>query len=683
MLIYHTGGRGLPPVFQFALHMTGQASDIHVCPKCGTSLDVSSLGFYAEVRCPVCGENGRVHSSLANFRIESILGIGGMSVVFRARDLVLGRELAVKVLNDSYRDNPERISRFESECSMMARVRHENVVSVYTAGWSRGQFYIAMEKVEGKNLELLLSEHKCLMQDEALDVIYQVASGLQAAKNAGVLHRDMKPGNIIITPDGLAKVLDFGLSLDDRPDAAREEIIWATPFYVPPETLEGKPEDARTDIYALGMTLRSMITGVVNYSESVEDLGALLKLKREMKPMSELYPHLDEALCDLIDRMTAFKPDDRPADYEVLLDEIEEVKSGIGKASEELQKRRRNRQYGVLSIIGVVLIGLIAALVVALFSPPPPLYKSVPVPSLASWPEIEALQKACNQLADGDSEGASLTFTQLSKQASDPGIRLTAFLMNRMTDEEFTSLSAEDLSMFRQLIDGAAAGHSAARRLAACCSSLPSLFESQQVMPESASSDLPPPLRAAVLMMAAHSHIVNGKTEQATGCLDAALAELAASPVTAIMVDDVRHKRQNLPRVMVQGSRKRVRLLMASGNPASALDVLRKIDTGNFTPLELAEHGVQQEYCRVAAEAFAMLKRHFPGQFQPEAEPEQIRGLAKKLGKAYLDDELYSLCWLLRGDYNRAFEANPHKNNAESREPFAVLMRDWKQRLGM
>lgn len=663
--------------------MTGQSSDIHVCPKCGTSLDVTSLGFYAEVRCPVCGENSRVHCSLANFRIESVLGIGGMSVVFSARDLVLGRELAVKVLNDSYRDNPERISRFESECSMMARVRHENVVSVYTAGWSRGQFYIAMEKVEGKNLELLLSEHKCLMQDEALDVIRQVASGLQAAKNAGVLHRDMKPGNIIITPDGLAKVLDFGLSLDDRPNAAREEIIWATPFYVPPETLEGKPEDARTDIYALGMTLRSMITGIVNYAESVEDLGALLKLKREMKPMGELYPHLDEALCDLIDHMTAFDPSNRPIDYEVLLDEIDEVQSGIGKASDELKKHRRNRLYGVLFTIGVVLIGLIAALGVAFFSSPPPLYKSVPVPTRVSWPEMESLKIACDQLADGDSEEAAQTFTRLSEQARDPIVRLTAFLMKRMKDDEFVNLTAEDLAVFRQLIDAAAAGNSAAQNFAARCASLPTLFESQQVMPESVSADFPSPLRAAVLMMAARSYIVNGKAEQATHCLNAALKELETSPLTAMMVDDVRHQRQNLPRVMVQGSRKRVRFLMSSGKPASALDVLRKMDTGNFSPLELAEHGVQQEYCRVAAEAFAMLQRHFPEQFNPEAEPEQIRILAKKLGKPYLDDELYSLCWLLRGDYNRAFDANPHKNNGESREPFAILMRDWKQRLGM
>ena len=209
-------------------------SDVCTCPACGTVMDVSTLGFYAELACPICGEVCRVHTELANFRIEGVLGVGGMSVVFHARDLVLGRELAIKVLNDVYRDTPERIARFESECAMMARVRHENVVSVYSGGWARGQFYIAMEKVEGRNLELLLAEHKCLMPDEALDVVRQVASGLQAAAEAGVLHRDMKPGNIIITPEGLAKVLDFGLSLEDRPDARREETIWATPFFVPP-----------------------------------------------------------------------------------------------------------------------------------------------------------------------------------------------------------------------------------------------------------------------------------------------------------------------------------------------------------------------------------------------------------------------------------------------------------------
>lgn len=676
-------GEGDFPRFLLHTPMTEHPSDIHFCPKCGTTLDVSSLGFYAEVQCPTCGEMSRAHCSLANFRIENILGIGGMSVVFSARDLVLGRELAVKVLNDSYRDNPERISRFESECSMMARVRHENVVSVYTAGWSRGQFYIAMEKVEGKNLELLLSEHKCLMQDEALDVIRQIAAGLQAAKNAGVLHRDMKPGNIIITPEGQAKVLDFGLSLDDRPDAVREEIIWATPFYVPPETLEGKPEDARTDIYALGMTLRSMITGVINYSETLDDLGALLRLKREMKPMGELYPHLDETLCDLIDHMTAFEPSNRPADYEELLDEIVEVQSGIGKASDELKKHRRNRRLTAMVSIGVILAGLGAAAGVAFMSSPPPVYETVSVKSRVAWGEKETLQRACEQLSDGDAESAEQLFHQLYEQGKDPAVRLASFLMYLLSSEAKAVLSAEDIAVFRSLIEEAASGGQHARRLADLCAELPAKFEARQVMPECVPAEMPAALRSAILMAAARSYISLGKATEATSCLDAAAEAMRSSSVTDIMAEEVRNQRQNLPRVMVQESRKHVRSLMISGKPVAALDLLCRMDTTRFTPLELAEHGVQQEYCRIAAEAFSMLQRHFPEQFQPEATPEQIKDLAKKLAKPYLADELYSLCWLLRGDYVRAFDTNPHKNNAESREPFAVLMRDWKQRLGM
>ena len=118
-------------------------AEIWQCPDCGAELDVSALGFYAQVTCPDCGQSEYVHTMLSNFRVEGVLGIGGMSVVLRARDLVLDRSVAIKVFNDAYRNQPDRISRFENECAMMAKVRHDNVVSVYSAGRARKQFYIA------------------------------------------------------------------------------------------------------------------------------------------------------------------------------------------------------------------------------------------------------------------------------------------------------------------------------------------------------------------------------------------------------------------------------------------------------------------------------------------------------------------------------------------------------------
>ena len=199
--------------------------------------DISQLGFFVEIACPQCAERTVVHSLLGNYKIDSVLGIGGMSVVFHATDLILGRSLAIKVLNDVYRHESERIAGFENECSLMAKVRHENVVSVYSAGWARGQFYIAMELVEGRNLELIVADRGFLLPADALEIVRQVALGLQAAHEAGLLHRDVKPGNVIITTEGQAKVLDFGLSLEDKPGADAGEIIWATPYYAPPETL--------------------------------------------------------------------------------------------------------------------------------------------------------------------------------------------------------------------------------------------------------------------------------------------------------------------------------------------------------------------------------------------------------------------------------------------------------------
>lgn len=661
--------------------MTAPA-ELFICPSCDTQMNVSELGFFAELECPICGGVYRVHDTLANFRIDGILGVGGMSVVFSARDLVLGRELAIKVLNDIYRDNPERINRFEQECAMMARVRHENVVSVYSAGWSRGQFYIAMEKVAGRNLELLLAEHKCLMQDEALDVIRQIASGLKAAQEVGILHRDMKPGNVIITPEGQAKVLDFGLALEDRPDAVREEIIWATPFFVPPETLEGKTEDARTDIYALGMTLRSMVTGVTNFSESLHELSALLEKKRDLKPMTALYPNMDEGVCDLIDHMTAFDPKDRPANYEELLDEIAEVQNSVGGVAVEMKKHRRRKLRCLLGGFAVVLLGGISALCVALLTSPPPIEEFVDIPSQLQWSERDALLGACELFEDGDVDSAGESFRELFEKSTTPAVKLAAFLMLGLADG-MSNVSPEFLQQFKELIAGAESGNSSDFALAERCKTIPSLIENRQLTPESLSPELSAPLRSAILLLGARYSVKQGDGETASRCLNAAMECMSLSPITCTLVESMRTQLRNLPGIMAQQMRQQVRVYMRSGELAVALESLRKMDTSHFSPLEQAEHAVQMEYCKVAIEAFDLLKRKFPEEFRPNATPDELKVLAAQLGNAQLADELYSLVCLLQGDYVRAFESNPYKDKTDSRNPFAILMRDWKQRLGM
>ena len=334
-----------------------KGTEIWVCPQCGFRMDIAPLGLYAEVQCPRCFRTERVHAQLGNFRLDAVLGIGGMSVVYRAFDVVLHRALALKVLNDTFRDQPERIERFENESAMMARVRHENVTSVYSAGRAYGQFYIAMELVEGVNLEYMVTAKKTMPAKQALDIIRQVASGLQAANEAGLLHRDMKPGNVLITPEGRAKVIDFGLAMDSREDDT-EEIIWATPYYVPPETLQRKPEDVRTDIYALGMTLRFLLTGVERFNGDVSSLNALIQRKRKLVPLAKERPDIAPSLAELVDHMTAFAAVDRPASYSELIEEIDEVSTELDHAIEPTTNGKRHRS---VLIKGGILAGCFVA----------------------------------------------------------------------------------------------------------------------------------------------------------------------------------------------------------------------------------------------------------------------------------------------------------------------------------
>lgn len=638
-------------------------------------MEVGAFGFYAEVECAVCGARSRVNDTLANFRIEGVLGVGGMSVVYRARDLVLGRELAIKVLNDLYGDNPERISRFEDECALMAKVRHENVVSVYSAGWAKGRFYIAMEMVEGRNLELLLEEHRCLMQDEALDVVHQVAAGLQAAQLAGVLHRDMKPGNVIITPEGRAKVLDFGLALEDRPDALKEEIIWATPFYVPPETLMGQTEDARTDIYALGMTLRGLVTGVTNFSVAPQGFEELLEFKRRMKPVQEMYPNLDEGLCDLINRMTAFQPENRPAGYAELLDEISEVQAAVGGVSQELARSRRRRAWWIGGSVGVAALGAVAAVLSAFLSPRPAVQEFVTVPSRVVRSDFDLLTAACDCLKEEEYERAAEIFTNLAaSETSAPSSRLAAMLMLPVAELPLQRESAADAELYARQVEAAAAGKPYEQRLAAACrelsknGSLPA-----GMMPAS----LPAPLKSGVLLQSARQYMTEGNLSSAMACLEAAEISMRLSEVTAPLVAEVQQLRQNLPRRMAAAGRARVRTLMASGQVAQALDVLSGLNQELYSPLERAELLVQSEVCRVAVEAFALLERRCGNQFSPTADPGELKGLAAMLAQDKLSAEMYALAWLLRGEYAKAFEVNPYRNSPDSRAPFAILMRHW------
>src|SRR5512143_425395 len=216
-----------------------------------------------------------IGTSLSHYRITERLGAGGMGEVYRAEDTSLNRHVAIKVLPDEFSHDPERLARFEREAKVLASLNHPNIAAIHGLEQADGQRFLVLELVEGQTLAHRLLKGP-LPVAEALDVCRQVAEGLEAAHEKGVIHRDLKPANIQLTPDGKVKILDFGLAraFHDQPSdmdqthsptiteaMTRPGVVLGTAAYMSPEQARGKAVDKRTDIWGFGCVLYECLTG--------------------------------------------------------------------------------------------------------------------------------------------------------------------------------------------------------------------------------------------------------------------------------------------------------------------------------------------------------------------------------------------------------------------------------------
>jgi serine/threonine-protein kinase len=255
-------------------------------------------------------------SEFAGHRIDGIAGHGGMGVVYRATDLVLLRTVALKLIAPSLASDPVFRTRFEHECRMAAAIDHPNVVQVYHAGEERGLLYVTMRYVEGTDLRQMLEECTRLAPERALALVVQVAAGLDEAHRHGLVHRDVKPGNVLVAArDGRehAFLTDFGLTKGQLADAelTRPGFAIGTADYMAPEQARGAEVDARADVYALGCLLYRILTGDVVY-ERDSDLDKLFAHVHEPPPsLLAAAPELPAALDDVLQKALAKSPDDR------------------------------------------------------------------------------------------------------------------------------------------------------------------------------------------------------------------------------------------------------------------------------------------------------------------------------------------------------------------------------------
>lgn len=257
------------------------------------------------------------------FRLGRELGHGGMATVYLGHDSELDRPVAVKVLAENLAGDPAFRERFLREARLAARLSHPNVVSVYDAGEDDGRPYIVMECVEGETLADLLRARGRLPADEAVGLALQACRGLAHAHDAGLVHRDVKPQNLLLREDGTLKVADFGIARAAEGTALTQAgTVLGTAAYLSPEQALGEEVTAATDVYSLGAVLYELLTGRPPYEfDSLGDLAAK-QSAGEITPVSELEPKVPRRVEDAVMRSLARNPDYRPSSAAELAREL-------------------------------------------------------------------------------------------------------------------------------------------------------------------------------------------------------------------------------------------------------------------------------------------------------------------------------------------------------------------------
>ncbi len=244
------------------------------------------------------------------YELQSRIAIGGMGEVWQATDLVIGRQVAIKILKDEYLGDPGFLERFRAEARHAALVNHEGIANVFDYGEEDGSAYLVMELVPGEALSTILEREHVLSTDKVLDIVAQTANALQAAHAAGLVHRDIKPGNLLITPDGRVKITDFGIAriADQVPLTATGQVM-GTVQYLSPEQASGHPASPTTDIYSLGIVAYEALAGRRPFTGESQVAIAMAQIN-ETPP--DLPVTVSEPVRNLVYACIAKNPADRP-----------------------------------------------------------------------------------------------------------------------------------------------------------------------------------------------------------------------------------------------------------------------------------------------------------------------------------------------------------------------------------
>jgi serine/threonine-protein kinase len=270
------------------------------------------------------------------YRVVSRLGSGGMAEVYLAHDQLLGREVAVKILHHHFAEDQEFVERFRREASSAAALSHPNIVGIFDRGEWNGTYYIAMEYVAGRSLKAIVRDHGALEPAVAIDTVIQILSAARSAHRRGVIHRDLKPHNVILDEDGRARVTDFGIARAGASDMTMTGSVMGTAQYLSPEQAQGYAVSASSDIYSVGVILYELLTGVVPFQGETAVAIAFKQVSATPRPPSELNPALPASLDAVVLRALAKDPIERYADDDELIAALRAEREALPVGGEAL-----------------------------------------------------------------------------------------------------------------------------------------------------------------------------------------------------------------------------------------------------------------------------------------------------------------------------------------------------------
>jgi serine/threonine-protein kinase len=277
-------------------------------------------------------EEQRTTRQIPGYEMLERLGAGAMATVYKARQLSLDRLVAIKVLPKKYTNNPQFVQRFYAEGKAAAKLNHPNIVGALDVGKTGDTHFFVMEYVKGKSVYEELVDTGRYTEERAIQIAIDIASALDHAHNAGFIHRDVKPKNIMITDDGIAKLADMGLARavsDVEAAQAEQGKAFGTPYYISPEQIRGDATvDARADLYSLGSTVYHMVTGQVPFDGPNPSAVMHKHLKSDLVPPDHINPDLTQGVAEIIEVLMAKDRDKRYATAADLLDDLRLVQKG-------------------------------------------------------------------------------------------------------------------------------------------------------------------------------------------------------------------------------------------------------------------------------------------------------------------------------------------------------------------